>query len=388
MKNQDTRASVDLKKYRKHIIITVFVFLLIFLVFAVYSFFDSYFYKKNSEAINDGGIVISSDNGGFPVTFTSDDIISADCIASKMFVVTKKMLSSISTSGKVNCLSNFTYAEPTMVTGEKYGIVYDRAGSRYMLFNKSGVINNFETDDKAQIIAAAINDKGRYVLVTKSKNSACDVKVFDKNSKAVYIWKCSDEYVVSVDISDDGEDIFCSAIGASDGVIYTKIYHLNIYEKKHVNEYIAEGSAVVDTKINSKHNVIVTCDKSRLLIDPSADKKESLNEIRYGADALACDSSDTGYSAVVSHKLGSFDKNELTLYDKKNRIVYKCDIDSRVSDIICKGRTVYLLTENSIIVVSNGRITQTVTTDVIGTGMVVCENKLYYYSSGTLRTGK
>ena len=387
MEKQNAKINIDLKKFSKPITVTALVFLVIFLLFIAYSAFDNYFYNKNSEAVDDGGVVISSDNGGFPVTFTSDDIISADCVSSKMFVITKKMLTSISTSGKIKYLSNFTYVEPTLVTGGKYGVVYDRASAIYMLFDKNGIIFNGETEDKSHIIAAAINDKGRYVLVTKSKNSASDVKVFDKNSKAVYIWKCSDEYVVSVDVSDDGEDIFCSAIGATDGVMYTKIYHLNIYEKKHVNEYIAEGSSVVNTKINGKHNVIVTCDKSRLVIDPGAEK-DALNEVKYGADALACDSSDTGCSAVVSHKLGSFDKNELTLYDKKNRIVYKCDIDSHVSDIICKGKTVYLLTENSIMVVSNGKITETVSTDVIGAGMVVCENKLYYYSSGTLRTGK
>ena len=304
-----------------------------------------------------------------------------------MIVLTKKLLTSISASGKVKYLSSFTYVEPTMISGNKYGIVYDRASAKYMLFDKDKVLHSGETNDKNHIITAAINDNGSYVLVTKSNKAACNVCVYGKKGKLLYIWRCSDEYVVSADISDDAKDIICAGIGAADGVVYTKIYHLNIYQDKHVNEYTIEGSSVVDVKINSVDNIIASCDNSRLIIDLSTDESKP-NIVKYSSQAMACDSNETGYTAVLNHKFGSFDKNQITVYDKKNKAVYNCEIESHVSDIICKGKKVYLLTDSSIVEVSSGKSKIMTQTEVSGKGLVVCENKLYYYSTGSLRTGK
>lgn len=380
----------DFKSANKKKIVVVSLFLIgVITVFFVYSYFDAFISRQAKKDMPvDEGVVISSDTAnGFPVTFTSDDIISVDNVSTNMIVLTKKMLTSITGKGKVKYLSSFTYVEPTMISGSKYGIVYDRASSKYMLFDKNKVLSNSETADKNNIITASINDDGTYVLVTKSNKAACSVNVYDKRGELLYSWLCSDEYVVSVDISNNSQDIICAGIGASDGVIYTKIYHLNIFEKKHVSEHIIEGSSVVDVKISTGDNIIATCDNSRLIIDISVKNSKPVS-VKYPSQALACDSNESGYTAILNHKLGSFDKKQITLYDKKNKAVYICDVDAQVSDIICKGKKVYLLTDKSIIEVSSGESRVLAETDIKGAGMVVCENKLYYYSTSSLRTGK
>ncbi len=375
----------DKKKY------IIILFLSIFLVcnlFFIYSYFDNYLTEKNSDIVIDENLVISSDtSNGFPLTFTSNDIIDVECVSSKMMILTKNLLTSVTTTGKIKYLSSFTYVEPTMISGDKYGIVYDTASAKYMLFNKNKVLFNGETPDKSYIITATINNDGTYALVTKSNDSACNVSVYDKTGEAVYIWKCSDEYIVSCDISDDGENIVCSGIGANNGVIYTKVYHLNIHEDKQLNEYKIDGSAVVDTKLSGNDKVIVSCDNSRQIID-LYEENYTPNIVKYTSQALACDSDENGYTAVFNNKFGSFDKMQVTVYDKKNKVVYKSELTCDAYDIICKGKRVYILTENSIMQAYNGNSELLITTQANGKGLVVCENKLYYYSQGSLYTGK
>ena len=106
-----------------------------------------------------------------------------------------------------------------MTVCDKYGVVYDRASSKYFVFDEKGLVYEGVSENGKHIITAAINNRGEVAFVTKSDDSACHVSLADKTGEIVYAWACGEEYGVSLDVSPDGKEILCGAIGLSIGFL-------------------------------------------------------------------------------------------------------------------------------------------------------------------------
>ncbi len=333
--------------------------------------------SENSELLS----TVSSDEMGFPVTFSNNDIIRVESFSSKIFVLGKKILTCVSDRGKVKFNYVFTFSKPDMTVSENYGLVYDRASSRYFIFNEKGVIYEGETENKKHIITAKINNRGDVALVTKSDDSACRVSLADKKGKVLYIWACAEEYGVSVDLSEDSREILCGAIGSREGQIYSKLYLLETYSDNEAQEMTVNDGAVVDVKLAGR-KAIATCNNSRTVFDI---RKSGITEekVLYPSNisAFACDKS--GNTAVVADKIGSFATKEITVYNKNNAISYVGFTDEEVVDVICRGKKVYLLTDKAIYEsLSDGTFEKVGTKEISGEGLVICKSRLYYHSTG------
>ncbi len=326
---------------------------------------------------------VSTDEMGFPVTFSNNDIIRVEAFSSRIFVLGKKILTCLSDRGAVKYNHIFTFSDPEMTVSEKYGLVYDRASSKYFIFNSRGVIYEGETENKKHIITAEINNRGDVALVTKSDDSACRVSLTDKKGEVLYIWACAEEYGVSVDLSEDGREILCGTVGSREGAVYSKLYLLETYSDSGVQEMTVEDNAVVDVRLIGK-KVIATCNNSRSVFTVrSSGITEETALYPSKIISFACDKS--GNTAVVTNKVGSFDTNEITVYNKNNTISYVGFTDEKIVDVICRGKKVYLLTDTAIYEsLSDGTFEPVGTKEISGEGLVICKSRLYYHSTGTV----
>lgn len=336
------------------------------------------------DAILDSSVI---GNDGFPVSFTSNDIITAKSFSSRIYVLTSKILTCVSSSGEVSYTENFTFVEPEMAVSEKYGIVYDRGSSKYLIFNKNGLVYEGDTEDNRHIITAVIDSKGNCAIATKSDNSACRVYLMNKKGEILYIWSCAEEYAVSLDISSDSKEILCGTIGAYNGEIYTKLYNLEIDKEEVTSQYTILGSGCTDVKFYGKEKAIVTCLDKRVILDLRTEDGSPI-EVEYSGETRFIDCDSNGYAVVVTDKINSFAEDEITLYDKNNSVVYKSTFPGEVNDIVCIGKKVYCLTDDSVITLnSEGGIKNTFSCDIKGEGVAVMNNKPYFYTAGALKTG-
>lgn len=333
--------------------------------------------SENSELLS----TVSSDEMGFPVTFSNNDIIGVESFSSRLFVLGKKILTCVSDRGSVKYNYIFTFTNPQMTVSERYGLVYDRASSRYFIFNSRGVIYEGETENKKHIITAKINNRGDVALVTKSDDSACRVSLTDKKGKVLYIWACADEYGVSVDLSEDSREILCGAIGSENGSVYSKLYLLGTYSDSDVTEMTVKDNAVVDVKLIGRR-AIATCNGSRTVFTVRSSGVTEEKAV-YPSKIIAFGSDRSGNTAVVTNKTGSFGTNEITVYNKNNAISYVGFTDAEIVDVICRGKKVYLLTDSAIYESSSDGTFEAVgTKEISGEGLVICKSRLYYYSTG------
>lgn len=333
--------------------------------------------SENSELLS----TVSADEMGFPVTFSNNDIIRVESFSSRIFVLGKKILTCISDSGKVKFNRIFTFTKPDMTVSENYGLVYDRASSKYFIFNEKGVIYEGESENKKHIITAKINNNGDVAFVTKSDDSACRVYLVDKSGKVLYIWACADEYGVCIDLSDDGKEIVCGTVGSENGTVYSKLYKLETYSEEIAAEQRLDGSAVVDVKLVGR-KAVVTADNCRSVFTFRGSTIKD-DHIAISESATSFYSDKSGNTVVVSDKVGTISKKEITVYNKNNDITYVGFTDGDVVDVICRGKKVYLLTDKAIYESeSDGSFKVVGTKEISGEGLVICKSRLYYYSTG------
>lgn len=333
--------------------------------------------SENSELLS----TVSENEMGFPVTFSNNDIVRVESFSSRLFVLSKKLLTCVSDRGTVRYNHIFTFTNPEMTVSENYGLVYDRASSKYFIFNEKGVIYEGETENKKHIITAKINNRGDIALVTKSDDSACRVSLTDKKGKVLYIWACAEEYGVSVDLSEDSREILCGTIGSENGAVYSKLYLLETYSDSDVKEMTVKDNALVDVKLMGRR-IIATGNNSRTVFTV---RNSGITEeaALYSSKILFFASDKSGNTAVVTNRVGSFGTNEITVYNKNNDITYVGFTDEEIVDVICRGKRVYLLTDTAIYESSSdGSFASVGTKEISGEGMVICKSRLYYYSTG------
>ncbi|MBE6774801.1 MAG: hypothetical protein E7543_01255 [Ruminococcaceae bacterium] len=333
--------------------------------------------SENSELLS----TVSSNEMGFPVTFSNNDIIRVESFSSRLFVLGKKILTCVSDRGAVKYNHIFTFTNPDMTVSENYGLVYDRASCRYFIFNEKGIIYEGESENKKHIITAKINNRGDVALVTKSDDSACRVSLVDKKGRVLYIWACANEYGVCLDMSEDSREILCGTIGSLEGSVYSKLYLLGIYSDSDVKEMTVEDNAVVDVRLSGRR-VIATCNGARVVFTVRGSEITE-EKVTYPSKIIALHSDKSGNTAVVTNKVGSFGTNEITVYNKNNAISYVGFTDGEIVDVICRGKRVYLLTDSAIYEsCSDGSFSSVGTKEISGEGLVICKSRLYYYSKG------
>ncbi len=363
------------------VILTVFVILAATVFFTTDKIIeDESMSSENSELLS----TVSADEMGFPVVFSNNDIIQCEAFDSGIFVLGKKILTCVSAEGKVRYNKIFALSRPEMAVSEKYGIVYDRASSKYFIFTRKGIIYEGESENGKHIITAKINNQGDVALVTKSDDSACRVYLADKKGEVKYIWSCAGEYAVSLDIASGGEEILCGTIGSEKGKVYSKLYLLNIYSDSVKEEYYIDGSAVVDVKLLGR-KLIAVCDNGRYIFNTRDDSETAESAAEYTSGIIAVSSDNSGNTAVVTKKSGAFGTDEITVYNKNNEISYRGYTDEAVIDVLCRGKRVYLLTDTAILdSQSDGTFTNVSSEEISGEGMVICKSRMYYYSTGQI----
>lgn len=344
---------------------------------------------KEKPDFSDDNIYYSQANekGGFPVSFTSNDIIACEAFSSRIYVLTAKTLSSYKSNGENSFNIDFTFVDPAMAVSEKYGLIFDRGSSKYFVFNQKGLYYEGTTDGDRHIIQATVDNEGNCAFVTKSEDSACRVSFVNKAGKLIYMWSCAEEYVVALDISSDSKEILCGAVGAYNGDILTKVYKLDMDSSESEKRFSLVGSGCVDVSFYGMDKAIVSCLDKRVILNFRTEDGAPV-EAAYSTDAEFIYSDGNGYTAVVTEKINSFDSVELSLYDKNNSVQYKTELTKDIVDVKVYGKKVYCLSRDSVLYLdAKGKIRKQVPCESKGDGLVILSSKAYYYTVGNLRTG-
>lgn len=323
---------------------------------------------------------VETQESGFPVSFSTNDIMDVKTKGDDLYVLTKNFVTPVNKKGQTLQPQQITYAQPALKTNGDYAIVFDRLSNKYILINKKGEYEQRQDANGSQILDAAVTQKGEVMLSLSSTSSSSILHIVDKKGEDVFIWSCGEEYIVSFDMS--GDTVYCAALGAYGGEVYTKLYVLDMSEQETVCEYTLHGSACIELKHLSGDKFSVLCDDA-LYICKAKKEETVVKKVTFDAKMLFFSTDSQGNTAVIFEDNENFSKERLSVFDNDADIVYSVSVDENILDLSLDGKEVCLLYENAIkTVTSGGKEAEELHFTGKCTGVVAVGEKIYCYSLG------
>lgn len=326
----------------------------------------------------------SQSERGFPLSFSSNDIVSVGSAGSYVYVVSNEVLFGVSSSGKLSFSEVINYSEPVIKTAGDYAFVFDRMSGKFVLCRKSKVIYKGQSENSQQIVTATVASNGNFAVASRSSDAACLLTYYSKKGEQLFQWECSRDHIVSIAVSSNTKGLACAALSAEGGEIVTKVYLLDIYSDKTEWEYTVKDSAAINISFASGNKKLdLLCTDRRILLDSSSNSVSS--ESSFSSELLDSYSDPNGYAVTLTRKFGAINKYELTCYSSDNSVCYVYETDKKVTDVFCAGKKAYILTQDSIICVSSsGKESKTIELSSASLGLCVSGGSIYHYSLNNL----
>lgn len=361
-------------------IVAAVLVLLLALSIAFFAYLNT---RHDGDSVSDSFrelIGIEKKDSGFPFKLSTNDIVDLKAKGKELCVLSERFITVVDKKGEVVSSQQITYAKPAIYTKDNYAVVFDRFSNKYTVIDKKGTFNQLQDENGTQILNCIVTDNGNVILSLGSSTAASILHVMDKKGEDLLIWSCGDEYIVSFDMS--GDRIYCAALGAYGGEIYTKLYVLDLNESEPVCEYTIPGTACIVLKHLSSDKFMVLCDDGIYICRAQGDETVKA-KTAFNSKILFYDMDSHGNIAAVFDNNDNLSNNLLSVFDSDAKIAYSVSVDSNILDLAVEGKEVYLLYDNAVKAVSSGgKPGQDMTYDGKCVGITTSGKNIYCYSLG------
>ena len=332
--------------------------------------------KTSVEALNSE----DKQSGSYPVSFSTNDIKDVTAFGNNIVVLTKKFATVLNKGGDIVSETPISYGDSAVYTNESYILVFDRLSNKYSLIDKKGNVTERKTGESSKIYNAVVTENGRVLMSLKSDNSASLVSVTDKNGKDIFLWSCTQEYIIDLALSKNGRTLYCAGISAVGGEMYTKVYAIDM-KKGTEKSYTLQSQSVIDLNYISsdKFNVLTT---EGLYVFDSGTDEMLLSSVQFTSEILYRAEDEKGNIAVVTHSASDLSQDILTVYSESAKEIFSVSVQDGIQDICVNKDEVYLLYPGSIVEVRKGKVTDNLTFENKAVGLCESSGKLYFYSLG------
>lgn len=326
---------------------------------------------------------LSSDNsqsGAYPVSFSTNDIKDVKAVGRNIVVLTKRFATVLSKGGDILSETPVSFGDSAVTVAGEQILVFDRLSNKYLIIDEKGSVTERKADESGKIYNAKLSEKGKTLLSLKSDSSASLVSVTDKKGEDIFLWSCTQEYIIDLALSKNEKVLYCAGISASGGEIYTKVYAVNI-KKGTEKSYTIPSEAVVSLNAvaGDRFNVVTT--DGMYIFDSSKDEI-LISSVKFNSDIICCAADEKGNTAVVTHSAGNLSEDTLTVYSGEGKIKYSLSLQDGIQDICIEKDKVYLLYNDFIISAKNSKIADKLAFENKAVGICKAEGQLYCYSLG------
>ena len=145
-------------------------------------------------------------------------------------------------NGQRSLRTRFTFTYPAVAVSDKFVFVYDLGtGSNTLkIFNTYSEIKSYTYD--YPIYGVAVNGDGAYCVITAERGYTSGFIAYDSSNRFIFRKSYGNRHVVSVDISEGGNDFFALLVSASDGDFVTELMHYNMTseDEQHTLKFLGE----------------------------------------------------------------------------------------------------------------------------------------------------
>jgi len=277
-----------------------------------------------------------------PVTLNTSETINIASHGNRIFVLTDNDISCYSKNGKLSFNDAHGFSSPVICKSDARCLVYDQNGYGVKIYNaKRQILSQTCTFN---ILSADITRSGYYAIATKAEAHTSMVTVYNDKGKNIFEWYCPKETICNVAVSPNGKNVAITTVYVSDGKFNSKLYVIGfdsadpIFTKEYNGEFIYG--------INSENNKTFAVIGENFC-DIISWRKFKVTEFKtdYCVDMVKTTSK---YTVIASSRENNDGNTTFTFYNNRGKNITSYTFNGLVNDFAIKGKTVFILSNNSI----------------------------------------
>ncbi|MBC8560244.1 DUF5711 family protein [Fumia xinanensis] len=250
---EEYRRKKQRKKWRNRLITGLTVVVILVGVAVGIYFYQNYDLQGLMESAKG-----SSDSEGtgtlsqsFPVSLTGITPLSISQSGDNLVLLTneEEMLYS---GGNAGHHFNHRFTNPVVRQAGGRILTYDRGGYGYRIDSGSGLHLNSRMENT--ILTGTISEKRSYAIVTKEARYAGSVTVYSKGNEEILKWYSASEQIADVAISPDDRYLAVACVGFEGGVLSSKLYVIDLKRQSEEAKAVITFSGALPVALDYKKN--------------------------------------------------------------------------------------------------------------------------------------
>lgn len=362
-------------------VIAIIVLLILLIIIAMSSF-----RLASMSSLRDGSKSFWSRMGpgkGYPYQLNSSDVDSIGVLNGDIFVLENNKTMTLNTTAKEVKNVKHSYARPAMSIASDRALVYDRAGTRYRVENRTDIIAQGKLHSDEQIITGAVGKKGNIAFGTLCNDATSRLVVYNSTyKKRIFVWDCAEYTISSVALSDNGKYAAVSVIGSENAEEYSKIFIFDFDYSEPIFEGEYLGNTLIAVHFTDNNNVAAVGDNGLVFVkDLRRSQKIQLNDSTLSAFAFG----ENGDTITVQARYGSVNTQQLVGYRPSGKEDFRVDYDEQIKALAVSHSRIGVLTSNTVDLYGyNGYLHKKVSADSNSIKPLLVGNKVYVYEMGSI----
>lgn len=247
--------------------------------------------------------------------------------------------------GSIVMSDSFSMSDPIAVCSDKYLAVYDLGGNVLRLYNSFSLLLEKSFDYPVQSVS--MNSDGAFCVVTSARSYHSAVYVYDEDFQEVKNWFSADKFATDACLSDD-DRLLITAVKVVDGSLQTELLELKLDRKDEQISFVLNDQLPI-AHDSIENGTLLLSDESLKYIVAGEDRgsaffeEDSLQMVAFGEERCAVLQDDLSVGVSFS----------LRIFDRAANELFRFPFSVQVRDLKVYRDTVYVLTHQSLYVISD-----------------------------------
>lgn len=319
---------------------------------------------------------------GYPYSFASDSPEFMDSDGNDLILISDIGMKRLDSTAKIKANVRHSYSNPAVSSNNGVSILYDIGKDKYRIVNGKDVSD--EKTAAGNILVCDMGKNGSFAVASRGANASSSLSVYNRNFKEVFKWNSSSDHIIDVALSDNCKKVAVSALGVTNGEVYSVIHIFNINGTEPLASHKFSGSVVANIDFTSKGLLTAAGDNVFAII--SKDGSEELVHEKYPNGSLKrLDSSANGDIVIVYSKFGGDGAATVKFYTANGKESAALDISDNVKWATASNKGFALLSDSDVIVYGkDGSEKQKIAVDNGIEKIFLCGTSLYASSTGEI----
>ena len=293
------------------------------------------------------GIVGLGVGDGYPKSFFGSTVEPANFISQEKNIIfaSNTALSVDNSTGKELTGFQHSFSNPVLRVNGLHFMLYNMGGRNSILSTSAGTETKITTEQN--IIAGAVSQCGKSVLLTAADNSCGMMTAYDASGNVVsYSW-FSGYYPTAAALNPDGTKAAVTGVSAQNGTLSSAIYIIDLTGGQVVQPLaVSAGNLLCSVYWDTDSSVEAVGDASVVFLNPDSG---TVKEYSFQGSILTAYTADAGRIALSLAPFESSASQTFLVLNSSGSQVFSTQISGQICSVSLYGQTAAALSDGNVI---------------------------------------